>query len=173
MITVSENSLIKPSAAFSVLFWFKTSQSDNGTVFENFHISGTYYGFFVGFSGGNLRILSAKGSGSTAGVDFQQALGPMAVNDGLWHMGVALWDGSYLRCYMDARPGTPVSWSYAPSSTKLYFPYKSYAHIGIRDDSGDEYSEPYSGSLEGLAFLPYALSPSDIYRWFSWSKGRL
>lgn len=155
---------------FTFNCWYKGAEAGYGTLYANWrNITSKYYGFFVGLSGGPARILVAKGTG-TSGSDMATAYSSSSVNNNVWRMITATYDGATIRIYVDGAKEGSTSWS------PLVYPVNTgdqWPMIGARQDTAVTYSEYLDGSMDELFLLPYVMTDQDIRRWYAYSKGLL
>ena len=167
-IALPNNAGLKPTV-FTIIAWYKGTQATDGTIFQNWNTtSSKYYGFFFGLEGHLARLVVAKGTGTTSGTDFNFQYSGSAVDDGKWHMIVGMWDGSYIKIYIDGNFENSTAWSATVTYTATQYPM-----IGVRQDASATYVEYISGSVDSIVLLPYVLSNQDIRRWYAYSKGML
>jgi hypothetical protein len=156
-ITIADTSDLKPTGSFSFGGWFKTSGT--GTLFSSWdQTGGNFAGFFTTISGGNnLSFLSAKNTGTTYNVDWAYINGSVNVSDNNWHFFVCVWDGSYLKNYLDGSADGQVAWSNAPA-------YKATNYISLNSvNNPTEAGTYFTGEKDDYFFLNgTALSATDI-----------
>lgn len=168
-IKLPNNASLKPTI-FTIMCWFKGgSVATNGTVFQDSAIpSSVIYGYlFRIVSTGVVLLRIAKGTGNTAGTDYQTCSSTTVVNDNVWHFIAGTYDGSVIQVYVDGHFEASTNW------TGLVYTSTQYPDIGVREDSSASYSDYLTGSLDSLVLLPYVLSDSDIRRQYAWGKGML
>lgn len=160
--SASDHADFKPTTAFSVAAWVKTSTTGaEQTIMQSYAEAGSKMaGWLLRISSGNkILFRSGKNSGTSAGTDYQQITGGTTVTDGNWHYVVAVWDGTYLRLYIDgASDANAVSWANAPA-----YQATNYVRVGCENDTGTNISF-LTGSLDDLyIFNGQALSATEIY----------
>ena len=119
----------KPTGAYSVGCWFKTSINNNGPVlFQNFNESvdqkESGWGLILG-SGGGAQIFNAFNTGGVIGTDIIFASDATNLADGNLHFVVGTYDGTNLRIYVD---GTLKNTS--ATSNPPVFASTSYVRVG-------------------------------------------
>lgn len=147
-ITLPDNASLRPSSAFTISAWIKKSSgTDTYMIFNNF-AGGAYYGYQFTVSGHNLRIWVK----STSEIAFS---GASTVDDNVWHNGVATWDGSNLRLYVDGKlDATPTA------CTSISYTTTMYPVIGMQYVSSVYY--PFNGSIDDVALFSRALSAEEV-----------
>jgi hypothetical protein len=164
--SIDDHADFKPSGDFTVGFWMKTTESVNTNTYifqsysQNTAVAGIH--IFMNLTGGvgRLAFVSGKNTGTSTPTHFAQATGDTTtpLNDGSWHFCVCVWDGSYLRIYVDGLPsGSAVAWANAPA-----YAATNYVRIGCLTRTGtDQYH--FNGSLDDVFFINgAALSSSDV-----------
>lgn len=148
----------KPTGAFSVSFWFKTTTASTMGIFQTMSINTSYAGYRIGIlSSGALYWQSGKATGTTANVDYKELDGNADCNDGVWHFGVITWDTSLMYIYVDGALDNSVAWANAPA-----YAGTSYPRIACFNTAGSD-GNFFTGTIDDVAvWNGKALSLSEI-----------
>lgn len=165
-ILLPNSANFKQTGSFTVGGWFKTSTTAvDQMIFTNFSsASSIYAGWYLEVSPLNkVLFASCKNTGSTTGTDFQQITGGTTVTNGVYHLGVGVWDGSNLRLYVDGvSDATAVSWANAAAYKATMFPT-----IGAYDGTAALF---FNGALDDAFIFSRVLTPAEISSLFA-SRG--
>lgn len=149
----------RPTGNFSVGFWVKTS-ADPFTVVQAWtNASSVISGWVISVSSdGYVYFYSGRNNGNTEGTHYKLCNGDIVVSDGVWHHVVCVYDGSYMKVYVDGREDTSEAWTYAP-----VYPLTSFVRIGCGTNDGVTNSNYLTGQLDDLGIWHRALTADEIY----------
>ncbi len=146
LVDVPDAASLKPSAAFSLEAWLKTTRS-SGVVIAKPYSAGSQLSYALRLSAGKAKVQADLSGGSYS------AISTGSVNDGQWHHLVGTFDGADLRIYVDgslqATTATSGSLQYSTLSLQL----------GRFDASGADY---LNGTIDEIAVYGSALSATRI-----------
>jgi hypothetical protein len=146
-----------PVGNFSVSSWVKTTTTNANYYLQAYSDSTYRAGWLIGTTAdGKVQFYSGKNTGTTNGTDYKYLDSNTAINDGEWHHVVGVYDGSYLRIYIDGREDNSVAWSYAPA-----YAATTYRRMGCYCGSGTNGSF-FTGSLDDVAIWHKALTLAEI-----------
>lgn len=164
-ITITNHADLRPTGAFSIGCWVKTSQSSSDVrVFCSSEWSGSgLAGIELCIESGKPRLLSFDGSGTTEGTDYKVIVSSIDVSDNVWHLIIGTWDTSKLYIYVDLNAANSVSWAKGAG-----YQATNYVTIGRRTTSNGGSANYYSGLIDD-AFLinGYAMTASDVANLYS------
>ena len=132
--SIVDHNDLKPTGNFTVGGWVKSSSVANTPpIFQSYSANTNVAGFYIDIeTNGTIAFLSGKNTGVTQHTDWDSTLSTATVNDGNWHCVVCVWDGSYLRIYVDgSASGTPTSWANAPT-----YAATNYIRLGCGNKTG-------------------------------------
>lgn len=160
--SATDHADFKPTGNFTIGAWIKTS-STSAHIFQSKSQNTNIAGIYLRVSAGGLaHIVSGKNSGTTDGTDYQSVVSSTAVNNNAWHFIVGVWDGSYLRIYVDGVNESSEEWTNAPSYAST-----NYVRVGCGNKSGSN-EEFLTGSLDDVFLLNgTALSASEVLALYS------
>lgn len=123
---IVDHSDLRPTGAFTVACWLKTSTASIQNIFQSFSNDPNVAGFdvYIG-SDTYLTLLSGKNTGNTASTDYGYVIGTINLCDGVWHHCIAIWDGSNLKVYTDNGNESITTWANAPA-----YAAANYVRIG-------------------------------------------
>ena len=115
---------LKPTGAFSISAWFKTSRTGNtkyifASYSQNTNIAGI--AFYITASN-TVALTLGKNTGTTVNVDYKTIQSAASYTDGNWHHVVAGWDTTNLFMYVDNVAEPTVSWANAPAYAATNYP---------------------------------------------------
>jgi len=169
-IELPNSSSLKPTT-FTVMAWYKGTQSTLGTIIENFYFynsGAVYYGWFFGLNSGVARFVVAKGTGVATYPHIDQVATLVSINDNKWHHVAATIDSSgILKIYVDGALSGTKNWGYA-----IAYYSTQYPAIGVRLDSYGAPTEYLSGAVDEVVITGY-MTDAQIRRWYAWSTGKL
>jgi hypothetical protein len=140
----------QPTGNFTVGVWIKTSTTGATQIIFQTYSENTYIAGIVLFiaSTNKLRISVGKNTGTVANVDYKAFSGNTTITDGNWHFVVGVWDGSYLRLYVDGVIDTPaVAWANAPA-----YAATNYVRVGCINATGTN-ANFVTGQLDDVFLL--------------------
>lgn len=149
----------KPSGIFTVSAWVKSTGAVGADViFSSWSYPTRYAGWILYMSGNKARFLSGKNSGLVENTDWAYVTSDTSINDDAWHWVVGVYDGSYLRIYVDGHEdAAAVSWANAPA-----YEATNYVRVGCDNDTGTD-TQFWDGSLDEVALWDgKALSASEV-----------
>jgi hypothetical protein len=142
----------KPTGNFTIGVWVKIATPATSFLFSSYAYDGSVYAgiwLYVNTTTGYASFSSSKNTGKVAGTDFQVITGGTNVCDGNWHFVVGVWDGTYLRIYVDGvSDATAVAWANAPA-----YATTTYVRIGARKNSASAEDLFLTGSLDDVFIL--------------------
>jgi hypothetical protein len=112
-VTITDHADLKPTGAFSVGYWFKTSTAD-GVIFQSYSANTNLAGIVFDISSTKLRLIIGRNTGTTVTTDYKILGGTAVVNDGNWHFGVATWTTTVMNIYLDGSLDATVAYTSAP-----------------------------------------------------------
>lgn len=139
------------TSSFSVLVWYKSTNTLSGSQLINKRDSGSV-GWRFDFTASNLVAFRRSGSGTND---------TTATNDGAWHFAVGIYNGSNRRLSIDDRytPTSSDSTSVTDTSGSLRIAINSY------DTSGT-----FNGTIGSVAILNAAISLDDVQALYTVAK---
>lgn len=160
----------KPTSAFSVSTWFKRAATGSCVISQSYSYNPNVAGWYVAIRSDNtVQFLSGKNNGTVAGTNYQVINGTTNVCDNVWHLITCVWDGSYLRLYVDGvSDNTAVSWANAPA-----YATTTYVRIGCNNVTGTD-TNFITGYLDDYAvWNGKALSAEEIAYLYNGGHTRL
>lgn len=160
-IVLSNNSVFKPTANFTVNFWTKNTQASNGLdflqswFFDGASVAG--WRIFTINSGASLSIQQGKNTGNVQGTDFFSLSGSKVVNDGAWHMCTYTWDGTTATFYVDSVFDASTS----TNTMNAVYNASNRVRFGCDNSNGTD-TGFYNGALDDLSIFTRALSAGEI-----------
>jgi hypothetical protein len=150
--------VLQPTGNFTVAGWFKTVSPNQQQIFSSYYQSTTIAGIILGVNvGGSLQhklgILTGKNTGTTNNTDYKILNGTSNVDDGNWHYGAGVWDGTTLYLYVDGNLEASTPWSDAPG-----YAAGNSVHIGNHGFSAGY----FSGNLDDTRVYNRALAASEV-----------
>jgi len=166
---------LRPAGNFTISAWVNCSSANVLMVFQSFELSATskYYGIALYINAGKVVVFSGKGTGLVAGTDYQAITGNTSVNNSVWHNVIGVWDGSYLRVYVDGKSdATAVAWANAAVYTT-----NNFINLGKQQYTFDKtpgyYSTAfYAGKMDEVIVEGVAWTPVQVQKYFTFAKGR-
>lgn len=161
-VSVGSNiGLLQPTGNFTISGWFQTSGSSQQEIFGSYSQISTVAGIIIGVnvdgaSGAHFGVLLGRNTGATPDVDFKVVSSSVSVSDGAWHLGVATWDGTTLKVYVDGVISGSTLWSLAPGYTGSTFTYLGAIQVGSSQ------SGLFSGFLDDIRLYSRCLSAAEI-----------
>lgn len=160
--SIADHADFKPTGNFTIGMWVKIATPATSFVVSSYTYDGSVYAgiwLYVNTTTGYPTFTSAKNTGKVAGTDFQLVTGDTNVCDGAWHFVVGVWDGSYLRMYVDGTEDVAaVAWANAPAYNAT-----NYVRFGCRKYSAAGESLFVTGSLDDVFLLNgTALSAQEV-----------
>jgi hypothetical protein len=154
-VRIPDSESIRLSGVFTIEVWAKVNSIDGpeersiigkGRAFQENYVLSFYSGW-----GPNLRFLIRHSDGT-----YSEVFAPYTL--GIWHHIAAVYDGRYLRLYIDGNEAT------APndigSQTLLRDP--TFLGIGSRPNENSDPSQFLNGLIDELAIYNLALTPEEI-----------
>jgi hypothetical protein len=131
-IAITNNATLRPTTAFWVSAWVKTSSNANQCIIASYTQNANPAGWImVVNTSGKLLFLTGNNTGLSQGTTYQQVIGNTTIRDGNWHFVVGYWSGTQLRVFIDGvEDATAVSWSTAPAysaSNSIKYGVNEYA----------------------------------------------
>ncbi len=158
-ITLGTAANLKITSAFTYLAVIKMTSGDNDyDIFSTWAGLTNYSGVILRLTGAgadvHLFALSARNTGTTQGTDWQLIAGSTTtLKDGAEHLVSVVWDGTYLKLYVDgALDVAAVSWANAPGFQTTFYPT-----IGAQSSTG-AYGSFMNGTIRDAAVFSRALS---------------
>jgi hypothetical protein len=152
--SVVDAAVLKPTGAFSVGGWVKTTATGiYQYIFQSYSQNTQVAGFRININDGTngLQIWSGKNSGAGAGVentDWKRVTSTTNICDGNWHFVVAVWDTSYIKLYVDGVSAvTPAAWANAPA-----YAATNYVRVGCKNEAGTN-ANYFPGQLDDIFLL--------------------
>ena len=165
--SITDHADLKPTGNFSVGAWFKTSTTGvYQLLFQSFSQNTNIAGISLRIQNSNVVGLQLGRNTGTGVGDDKNVSGTSTVTDGNWHLGVATWDGSNIRIYVDGVCETTAAWTYAAG-----YAATNYVRVGCYNNSGTNQLF-LTGSLdEVFLFNGTALSADQINWLYKTSSG--
>ena len=140
--SATDHADFKPTGNFTVGTWVKGT-GNSQFLMQSMYFGAAYGGWYVQLkSTGAIQFFSGRNNGTTHAVNWDTADSTGTVNDGNWHWVVCVWDGSYLRIYIDGTPDGSTSWANAPGYNAT-----NYVRIGCECDTGSN-TAFFAGNLD-------------------------
>lgn len=158
--TIADTAALKPTAAFSVGGWIRTSTTADQMVFESYQQNTGVAGFqLTETSAGVISFNTGKNTGTGLGSDYQRVLGTTDITDGAWHHIIGVWTGSYLKVYVDGvEDNTQVAWAVAP-----VYHANNAIRIGVNEYvTGVSKIGYWNGDLDDIYFFSRTLTDAEI-----------
>jgi len=124
----------RPTTAFAIGGWYYTTYTGTNThfIFQSYSKNTNHAGFYIYLNGShNFGMLIGRNTGTTSRTDYKSTVGSTAVNDGNYHLLIAVWDGSYIRIYVDGEEEASGAWNKAPGYAST-----NYIRVGCRCQTG-------------------------------------
>lgn len=162
---------LQPGGNFSVIGWFKSTASGQQQIFSSYSQNTNPAGFILGIDVDastlhRLGLLVGKNTGGVINTDYTTLYGTSNVDDGRWHQGVGVWDGSLMYIYVDGVLQSSVSWSGAPG-----YAATNYVHVGNHQTNASTNLAYFNGSIDDVRVYNRALSAQEVYRLYSATGG--
>lgn len=168
-IVIPDNSILKPSTHFSVIFWFKTIQVDpanSPTYFQSYSQPATVAGFEIqqNTTLSTLRFVVGKNSGTVLATDYQEVFANNKFNDGRWHCACFVHNnGVGISIYVDGVLSGSVAWTGG-----VAYAATNYVRIGCNNLSGtDQFF--VDGNMSEVSLFSRALSAQEISQYYRWA----
>lgn len=165
-IVISDASALKPTGAFTIGAWIKTSTSAT-QIFQSYAYSTNVAGIYLdcGLSVANkLTILSGRNNGTVKGTNYEYVQSITSITDGVWHLCIGSWDSAYLNIYVDGRHENRIAWVNAPA-----YQATNYVRIGSYVATGSD-TYYFNGSLDEVFLINgTALSAQEIWELYNGS----
>lgn len=145
VISVTDNTNLKPTGAFTIGLWFKTSTTGtNKYLYQSYSANTAVAGIqlFID-TNNNLNMLTGKNTGTTLGTDFSLIWGGSTVTDGNWHYVVYTWQNNFGQLYLD---GVLEASGYMHTPA---YAATNYVRIGAANGSGSN-SSFMNGQIDDL-----------------------
>lgn len=162
------NALEFPSDAMTVMFWVRTSQTTDFTIFS-YALQGSQNEFGMIFEPAAIRVTFLSSEFSSVGID------PFSIADGAWHHVVFTWQGAEGRFYFDGQPaGSPIATVagnevIAPGASPVTGPLAirpgGVLVLGQDQDTlngGFNAAQALTGGLDEVAIFDRVLTPEEI-----------
>jgi hypothetical protein len=146
-MSMGTTSSLKPTSAFSVSAWFKTSGSGYKCIVSNYVYDVDVWGW--GITTEATKIRAAIGNGTSSVV----ADGVTTVTGGAWFHAVITFDGSYLRLYINGTQDGSF-----PYAVPIGYIAGSDFEVGGRDGG----AAPLTGSVDEVGYWNRALTTGEI-----------
>jgi len=153
-VRVPHSANLDITGQFTVEAWIKAEGTDKYHMIVDKYRgreAPTLYGFSFYLTDGNLR-LSVYGGGCGNG---NMAVPLIDLRDNTWHHVAGLWDGAYIKLYIDGEPKAKNSCPCPPASTTHDL------GIGKRLYGWGGYL-PFEGTIDEVAIYNRALGPDEI-----------
>lgn len=168
-ITLPSAAEFKPTSAFSVGAWIKTSNtSGDMQIFQSHSLNPEFSGFLLSATiagTARLRFATGKNTGPTNGVDFKDVIGTTTLSDDIFHFCVGVWTGTTLLTYVDGVQDGSESWSNAP-----VYAATTYQRIGVRVNVGTNLNY-FNGSIDEVFLFSRELTAGEIRQLYIDSSG--
>jgi Concanavalin A-like lectin/glucanases superfamily len=157
-LSITDVATLKPTGAFTIGVWFKTSATGaQKTIFASYSENTNFAGVHLYISAANiLSALIGKNTGTTV-ADYTLFSGKTTVTDGNWHYAVYTQLNNYGQLYVDGNlesSGYAVTPAYAGTN---------YIRIGCSNNTGTNINF-FNGQIDDLFFINgYALDEKYIY----------
>lgn len=147
-ITITNAASLRPTGAFTIGYWMKTSTTGTVMVPVQFWSANTAQAGITNYVNSNkMYFRSGKNTGTSSGTDFQEVPTTTTITDGYWHFIVCTWDGNNLKIYCDGRLEGTQAWTNAPA-----YAATTYIRVGCANDTGTDNSF-WNGDLDDLFLL--------------------
>ncbi len=151
-----DSASLKPTGNFTLEAWFKSSTLALQRVICSYSQNTAVAGIEIYVSAtGKLTIISGKNTGSTAGTDYQTAVGATTVADGTWHHLAGVYDGSNLIVYVDGVQDGITAWTINPA-----YAATNYPRIGV--ETAPSFSGYADGQLDEVRLWNVAITVTQI-----------
>ncbi|KKS19357.1 MAG: hypothetical protein UU77_C0052G0001, partial [candidate division WWE3 bacterium GW2011_GWC1_41_7] len=144
-------SIVEPTSALTISFWFKASSQDAYNRFISHGASNRGYEVFMYPSSADSRIEFNLGPDSVEKGVISNA--GIAYNDNKWHNFSGTWDGTTMIMYIDG-----VKQSNVNSTATGTLSYLGNLTVGQSENG----TSPYTGLLEDVRIYNYARTPAQV-----------
>jgi uncharacterized protein YjbJ (UPF0337 family) len=166
-IVIPDVASLKPTSAFTIGALINGADFADDMIFQSFaYPTSKFSGFFLTTASGKARFTIGKGTGNTLHTDYENLLSTIDLYGAL-HWIVCVWDGSYMKMYVDGVLHSSVAWSNAPG-----YGATNYVRVGCQSNDGSEISF-YQGSIDELFLEASAWTANNIRNKWNEIKGRL
>lgn len=150
-ITFTDHADLRPTSSFTLKARIKpTSITANHVVFANYSANTTPAGVIVFISAdGKLNFFSARNTGPTSGTDFNSLVSTSVIPTNVWTDIACVWDGSYLKIFINGVLDSSSAWSYAPA-----YAATTYCRVGCNNNTGTDINF-FNGYIDDLCLLHY------------------
>ena len=145
----------RPTGEFTIAAWLKTTDTAANYYLQAYSDNPTRGGWLMGITNGGI-VQMFMAAGDTHATQYDSLNGTIAVNDGEWHHVVGVYDGSYMRIYVDGKQDTSLAWTVDP-----VYENTTYRRMGCFTASGSITSY-YEGVLDDVAIFHRALTATEI-----------
>jgi hypothetical protein len=152
-VAVPHSPSVDITGEITVSAWIKATGSDDYlAIVDKYFCSPTdiAVGFTMFLSAGRLRFMIYSGSNGA-----QYCLGTSELRDNTLHHVAGVWDGNYIRVYVDGQPENEIPWDYPPASTV------NELGIGERTCGWGGYM-PFLGTIDEVNLYSRALTDPEI-----------
>ena len=151
-VNMGTSSSLRFTTAVSVSVWFRsTSTASNMRMAGNNGYSSAWYGYYMGFSGGQVRWATHDNAGNN-----NEKYSGTGLANGQWHHAVGTFDSTNnrKRLYIDGVAyGGDTTWNY-----DIGYPASSRFHLGTTQGSGGW----FNGDLNHVAVWSRELTSSEV-----------
>ncbi len=154
-VTVTDTAALDITGPITISAWIKTTVKDGiyRRIIDKSYTSG-YVLNMVGDSSG--RVMTE--------IQDYAAVGTTDVADGNWHLVTGIYDGSYVRIYVDGSQQGSTAYSGGISANAYNLT------IGM-DNSNYPGNERFSGSIDDVRIYSFALSPAEVFALYHAGSG--
>ena len=169
-IAITDSTALKPTSNFTVSGWIKTTNSGvsrNASLFQSYSQNTSVAGFRLSQSSRKMEIIVGQNTGLINGLDYKQVDSMSNMDDGLWHMWTAVYDGSRLSIYKDGNSTPDAS---DISTINPEYASTNYVRIGDHNFNGTDY-DTADASMDEVGLWNRALSSAEISQLYNGGIG--
>ncbi|NTW31811.1 MAG: LamG domain-containing protein [Bacteroidetes bacterium] len=166
-IIIADATSLKPTGAFSISAWVKSSSAGTVVIFQSKSANPTnFQGFDLSLQGGGY-IVGQIGNNTSASPDYVEKSG---VGDGNWHFVVFVnnGDGSQYSLYIDGSIVTPDY--HSTTYVNPVYNATNYVRMGCNNGTGID-NQFYTGDVDEVGIWSRALSSSEVLDLYNSGNG--
>ncbi len=159
-VNCGEGANLNITGTITLSGWVKTTMTTESGIVAKWDASVTngdglqtsYYLLINHFTSGPAEFhLRGSNAGSSSCV-----ISTTSVNDGMWHLVTGVYDGSYMKMYIDGQFETSIAYSGGIYSGAP----KENVFIGNSDEGAERV--PFTGAIDDVRIYDYALSANEV-----------
>lgn len=157
-IVIPDASVLKPTTAYTIMFWAKINSSSYMNLFQSCSINPNFAGFRIHVNSGLWGIGHGKNTGLNSGTDYVEPQGSVNTNDNTFHLIAGMWTGSRVQIYIDGVLDADIAFASAAA-----YAATNYVRIGCDNSAGTDGSFfNSSASIDDIALFARALTATEL-----------